>query len=192
MSLSTVPRLMSSQSRVLLERIQDWFIINGGKIHPAVEVTRSNDYAGYCLCVRKGHELLATNVVVSCPQSLVLSVLNVDNAAVPWSAQLKLRWLHSPEVLTRLLLVEQFLLEERSFWHPYIQLLPQPSEQSLDTPLFYTEEDMTWLKGTNLEATKITRENQWRHEYEESMDILSTYDKERHEQLCDKWCVVHV
>ena len=52
-------------------------------------------------------------------------------------------------------------------------MLPQPGErEGSDTPLFYTEEDRVWIRGTNLEGATAAREAKWRAEWEECVGML--------------------
>jgi hypothetical protein len=55
-----------------------------------------------------------------------------------------------------LFLVEQRLKGRDSFWFPYIQLLPTETEMS--TPLWFNDEELAYLKGTNLFSNDIPRE----------------------------------
>ena len=64
--------------------------------------------------------------------------------------------------------MKQRLLEVQSLWWPYIKSLPL----SFNTPLWYDEIDLIWLRGTNLGNAKDIREEAWRQEYEKTMQSL--------------------
>ncbi|SLM39105.1 hypothetical protein LPUS_09545 [Lasallia pustulata] len=69
--------------------------------------------------------------------------------------------------------MEQYLLGKESFWWPYIDLLPSPDKpEFLNTPMWYSEIDALWIRGTNLEQAVQDRERSWRAEYEEGLRQL--------------------
>ncbi|MCJ1379678.1 hypothetical protein MMC17_002780 [Xylographa soralifera] len=116
-----------------------------------------------------------------------MSVLSMERAENPWPEEFVLLFSQSPEVLTRFFLMEQFLRAEDSFWHPYIRMLPQPADDALDTPMFYSPEDCVWIKGTNLEGTRKVRLEQWKQEYQKAVDLLRCSDAARYELLRENW-----
>ncbi|MCJ1250164.1 hypothetical protein MMC30_007390 [Trapelia coarctata] len=170
-----------------IKQITQWFTSAGGTIHPAVEIIYNAPYAGYSLRVRASQYLPSGSRVISCPHNLVLSILSIHRAENPWPTEFLSHWSHSPEVLTRVFLMEQLLLAEEGFWYPYIRMLPQPGEGGLDTPLFYGEEDCVWIKGTNLEGAREVRERAWRGEWEECVRLLGKWDGERGPLLAGRW-----
>ena len=172
-----------------IRHICTWLQHAGGSLHPAVEIVHSEYPAGYSLRVRDGHHIPAGSQVVICPNSLVLSVLTIDYDSHPWRKQLELCHGPAPEILTRFSLMEEFLKGEESFWHPYIQMLPQPGEYGFDTPLYYDEGDCDWIRGTNLEAATIAREEQWRHEYLHFSCSLTSSSGHKHMLFEGKWYV---
>jgi len=172
-----------------IKQISSWFTQGGGIIHPAVEIVYNAQYTGYSLRVLPGQHLPAGSQVVSCPHHFALSVLSMYHVENRWPEKFMARWALATEVLTRVFLMEQFLLGERSGWWPYIQMLPQPGKGGLDTPLFYGEEDCGWIRGTNLEGARIAREKQWREEFEECMGLLGGFYEERFILLSGKWYV---
>ena len=154
--------------------LRDWFVRNGGRLHDAVEITASNS-TGYSLQVREGQTLPSQSEVVSCPHNLTISVMDMDWASDPWPERLVSRWRSSPEVLTRYFLMEQYLKGTESFWWPYIQMLPQPHRVDLlNTPMWYEDSDCAWIRGTNLEGSRIAREAAWRKEFNQGLELLSS------------------
>ena len=143
----------------------------GSHIHPDLQVVY-DDSQGYHGRARKK---LATPTVITCPLKLTLSWLNLDHGQTA-----VVRHIQSPlqavlnrvpnEVLSILVLVEQASLGENSFWHPYIDCLP-PSE-ALTTPLYYTEEDLRWLEGTNVANATRERRQAWQEEWEAACSVL--------------------
>ena len=85
--------------------------------------------------------------------------------------------------------MEEFLRGKESDWWSYLRMLPQPGGEGLDTPMWYGEEDLKWICGTNLEGARATRARQWREEYEEGVGILGRSDEKRFMVLSGKWYV---
>lgn len=160
-----------------------WFTRNGGTIHPAVEIA-SSELHGYFLRTREDHTLTPEVHVVDCPHNLTISVMDMDWAYESWPEDFKSQWRDSPEVLTRFFLMEQFLKKEESFWWPYFQMLPQPHQLHLfNTPMWYEETDCIWIKGTNLDGSRTSRQAAWRQEYDESIELLNQVDRSRSSRL---------
>ena len=172
--------MLDSSGKSNLEKIEkvktlrDWFTTNGGKIHDAVEIVASESN-GCFLWTRHGQTLRPGTPVVSCPHDITISVMDVEWANDPWPKTFISRWRFNPEVLTRLFLMEEYLTGTGSFWWPYIQLLPQPDQPNLlGTPLWYEESDCIWIRGTNLDGSRISREAAWREELDESLGLLTS------------------
>lgn len=161
-----------SKRRVLL----DWFEAHDGIMAKQIELGHRPSQGLY-LAVKAGHNLSAGTCTVSCPKVLTLSYLNAlspdfskgQNIAFP----VKFTENVEPHVVVRFFLMEQYLLEKQSFWWPYIDLLPSPDErESLNTPMWYSEVDALWIRGTNLEQAVQDRERSWRAEYEHGLRQL--------------------
>ena len=172
---------------VYIRDITKWLESAGGFIHSAVEIVHSNDAIGYSLRVQKNHDVLEGSRIASCPSSLTMSVLSMRRAENSWPENFLSFFSQSPEVLTRFFLMEQYLIAEDSFWHPYIKMLPQPEDDALDTPVFYSPEDCVWISGTNLEGTRKVRLEQWKQEYQKAVDLLRSSDVARYELLRENW-----
>lgn len=132
---------------------------------------------GFSLAVRAEHGLSPGSCVVSCPKVLTFSYLNAlssefshgQNLAFPINFTRNV----GPRVVVRFFLMEQYLLGEESFWWPYIDLLPSADKpEFLNTPMWYSEIDALWIRGTNLEQAVQDRERSWRAEYEEGLRQL--------------------
>ena len=85
--------------------------------------------------------------------------------------------------------MDEFLKGEESFWHPYIQMLPQPGPYGFETPLYYDDGDRDWIRGTNLEAATTAREKQWRQEYLHFLGLVATSGEHKHTLFEGKWYV---
>ena len=143
-------------------------------MHPAVEIAMDHG-TGYHLRVRRGYFIVPGTCILSCPHELTLSILNMDRCDLQWPKELQLLWENSPEVCTRFFIMEEYAKNDRSFWWPYVQMLPQPDEpDTLQTPLWYGDEDCVWIQGTNLESARVGRDTLWREQYEKSMAVLQS------------------
>lgn len=160
------------QSTAMNEDFKAWFLSHGGTFHADTEIVSSSH--GFFIRVRDKRGLLPGAQVVSCPHSLVISWLNAVRD--PFLGQFDR---HSASqfinqlVITRIFLMKQFLLREQSLWWPYIRMLPQPDDlHKFNTPLWYEPEDLTWIRGTNLEHGAQRMESLWRQEYEEAASLF--------------------
>ncbi|KKA30936.1 hypothetical protein TD95_004336 [Thielaviopsis punctulata] len=154
---------------MVYQELIDWAKENGATLNDAVTINHSPE---------SGARFVATaNVprsapIVSCPMNLTLSYLNLltpppapfrdpyagASSAPPPSTVANVPFPPAflantpPHVLSRFLLMQQYLLGHSSFWHAYIAALPVPG--SLDLPALWADDDAELLDGTNL-ATSI-------------------------------------
>ena len=162
------------------ENFESWFLTNGGYLHPSVEIASGDD--GNFVRVKQDHFLGPGSMVVSCPHELTISWPGVNQYHFPH--------IHStfePHIATRLFLMKQYLLEEKSPWWPYIDSLPR----SFSTPLWYDDNDLIWLRGTNLGRAKDVREEAWRQEYENAMQQLFTNGSNLEQKHMWTWFVIN-
>ena len=154
---------MAQQSERLSIFIE-WFMSNGGFLHSAVEVASGT--IGYHLRLRGDCTFPPDNYIVACPSKLTMSILNA-NLSTGGRSLASISPQSKPHSTIVLLLMTEFNKGKESFWWPYIQILPQPDEQKLNTPLWYEEDDRQWILGTNLDQGRLDREMMWRMEFEE-------------------------
>jgi hypothetical protein len=170
-----------SLSRV--EELVDWAKSQGAQLNENVELYEDPDY-GIALrvqCVAESgntdplqsiSKLDSRSILVSCPFHLSLSYLNALDQFLDLQA-------HGPafppefisilemDVIGHFFLMLQYLIGETSYWGPYIRSLPQPHEpEKLGTLLYFSESDMAWIRGTQLEGTREKRESKWREGWE--------------------------
>ena len=162
----------SLHSPELSQGLIEWFTRNGGYLHSSVEVVYSDAF-GHHLQVKQGSALVPGDEIVSCPHSLTLSVLNAENTNPSWPKLLDIPADRAAEILTRFFLIEEFLMQEASFWWPYIRMLPQPDRrESLTTPIWYDEQDLIWIADTNLEGARLSRIEAWEAEHRSLVEAL--------------------
>ncbi|KAI5197204.1 SET domain-containing protein [Aureobasidium subglaciale] len=152
-----------------MEAFENWFRSNGGYLHPAVHLAHDED---------QGSHFRATAViepgthVLTVPHSLSMSNLNAqvdDDFPVFRTHAHKF----TVEGLSFFYLMAQWLNKDKSFWKPYLDILPTP-EQGFETPIFYDEEDRKWLQGTDLHPTLLGREAAWKKYWEDGVQVMKT------------------
>lgn len=152
------------------EALLQWFQEHGGQISDDVQVVYSNSQGFHMRAVRP----LTSPVVVTCPLKLTLSCLNLDPkqrevlqvASCLQPCQGKI----PDHILTYLLLIEQRNKGRESPWHAYISCLPGP--MTMGTPLWFDEQDMTFLAGTSLAPAAKERRAAYYQEWEQAVTVL--------------------
>jgi hypothetical protein len=149
------------------EALQSWFSNNGGWLNPHVRVVFDDTGAnGFHVIAATA---LSSPAVARCPIRLTLSFLCLDDkqdVVAHVDSPLQKCLGKVPDfVLNYLFLMEQRCSGKSSIWHPYITCLPGP--ETMNTPIWFTDEDMEYLQGTNLlQASKDRQQGlseQWAH-----------------------------
>lgn len=160
-----------------LDSLVFWAKQHGAFMHESLKCTQ-NGAAGLSLHVREESlPIPAASRLLTCPYSLSLSCINAydthlfPSRSVPLPESfLQQTPLHT---VTVFFLSQQYLLREDSFWWPYIRALPQPDQPDrLGTPLYFAQEDILWLKGTNLERGRSDREDDWKTQFHAAIASL--------------------
>ena len=146
---------MSLDNHLALRR---WLAANNGYVHPDVEVAFDPD-KGYHARIANSKSIQSGTRVAKCSMISSLSVLNALHTP-PFSC----RGTRFPKdflldqdttVVQYFFLMEQWLLQGKSWWAPYLRTLPGPDEVA---DLFFTDsKDIVFFKGTNLERALADR-----------------------------------
>lgn len=131
-----------------------WFKEHGGWLHPNVEILFNEEYGYHGVA---SGDIKAGTTLLECPIELSLSHLNLDpeQNLVPYyrGKVTKCVGRLPPEQLTRLLLIEQLVLGEKSPWAWYIFLLPDPHDLTsalwFDSP-FWNNTPLEWAREDRL------------------------------------------
>ena len=152
-----------------ISSFKGWFEANGGKFHSSVVLPQSGQ--GLSLCVGSHASIIEPGAaLVSCPKKIMMVSSHAQNLFF----LLDPRSLASQTIMLRFFVVEQYLLQEESFWWPYIRLLPQPGhETSLHATTLWNKDDLRWLEGINLGQATHLRKKRWREEFDSTMLALA-------------------
>jgi hypothetical protein len=164
-----------------LQELGAWAISHGGTVHPDAEFAMTPESGSFLRAKGNGPGISVKSKAITCPHSITVSHLNALNI-LPFKSHgpqfpqsfLKCSTIHTIDVF---FLCQQYLLGDKSFWRPYIRTLPQPHDKdSLDTPLWYNEEDKRWLLGTNMEKGYMDREKDWKERWTAGVEMLQESD----------------
>lgn len=154
-----------------------------GHLHESVQIAR-DDARGVHFQVRKDWQdsrVAKETRIIKTPLSSTMSYFNAIDHRLPEDESkpvaavdtFSAHGLHLPrafidavgaEEASVFFLMGQYLMEEKGFWAPYIQTLPQPGE--LTTPLYYEGGDLEWLEGTSLMAAREQKMKFFKEKYE--------------------------
>ncbi|KAI5237028.1 SET domain-containing protein [Aureobasidium subglaciale] len=152
-----------------MDAFENWFRSNGGYLHPAVRLAHDKDQGSHFRAIAV---LEPGTHVLTVPHSLSMSNLNaqVDDDFPVFRTHAKE---FTVEGLSFFYLMAQWLNKDKSFWKPYLDILPTP-EQGFETPIFYDEEDRKWLEGTDLHPTLLGREAAWKKYWEDGVQVMKS------------------
>ncbi|KAF2153945.1 SET domain-containing protein [Myriangium duriaei CBS 260.36] len=151
-----------------MDELLEWLRTNGGYLHPSTRLTRDEKRG----CYLEAEEYLPNRtLVVHVPHSMVLSCLNamVDDNLPVLKANADS---FSVEALGVFYLMSQWLQKDTSFWRPYLNVLNSP-ETGFNTPFWFDEEDLVWLKGTDLLTSFQSRKETWQQYWRDGTAILN-------------------
>ncbi|CAE6452214.1 unnamed protein product [Rhizoctonia solani] len=169
----------------LVNRFNNWAAENFIFIHPSLRFVQSHG----------GHDVYAKNEispgtkVLSCPFSMAITapqakdalvtLFQADNADV---SNVIDQWSERQAVCVYMVLhrvweeIKNSLLPPVLKHKPYIDMLPPPSV--LLTTMYFSRQEMDLLKGSNLYQATLTRNQDWREEWQSCVQGLSTLDAE--------------
>ncbi|EMC98000.1 hypothetical protein BAUCODRAFT_146595 [Baudoinia panamericana UAMH 10762] len=148
--------------------LEQWFKANGGHLHPSIRLDY-NEQSGFLWRARE--PIPPQEIASSVPYSLSLSYINalVDDAYPVFKQR---RTDFTIEAIGFFYLMTQYLNKEQSFWKPYLDVLPSPSEFS--TPLWFdAPADLAWLDGTDVLHTMLARREVYAQYYQSGLKVLS-------------------
>ncbi|KAL7273848.1 hypothetical protein RUND412_003263 [Rhizina undulata] len=162
-----------------------WVVVNGGYIHSSLIFTPGGEpFLRHLQSFSPNSSILkkieisgpsggtihssapipSSTPLLKCPHPLTL---DYSKAGAHFSEKFKKAV--NPRTTIYMFLCYQALLGEKSFWKPYIDILPQ----EFDTPLYFSPDDMDWLQGCNLGAAEVdARREVWRKEWELAVEVL--------------------
>lgn len=182
---------MSSADEQRFGDLLSWGAKNGAKVHELVEVYK-DDLTGFSLRIKESAPgtIPLPLEAVRCPASATLSYLNaLTGTQLPSEPEAKhitdekptfpkpVMNTLPPHVIGRFFLIQQYLLQEESFWWPYIKSLPQPEHVHLwALPAFWPEEDIEYLEGTNAHVAIREIQTNVKGEYKQARKVLKECD----------------
>ncbi|KAL8763269.1 MAG: hypothetical protein Q9184_000909 [Pyrenodesmia sp. 2 TL-2023] len=164
---------------------REWFRKGGGRLEEHIELLY-DPHRNFHLRVEEGQKIQAGSCIVSCPHALTLSQFSVWEERSSTADSLPSSTTETATSITnlsllRFFLIEQYHLGKQSFWWPYINLLPDPcSKCPFDTPLYYDEDDLKWVRGTSLEHSRRSIEELWKDEYAQGLQTIRQSDRHRY------------
>ena len=148
-------------------QLRSLFIKHGGKIHDSVEICYRRD-RGFHLRARG--KIPRETTLIICPYTVTLSILTGHE----WPEGFVTRYQQDLEVVTRFDVMNAYIQGSSHLLWPYIQLLPSPiNARSFETPMYWNEEELAQIKGTNLHAAREKRMSAWQKEHAAAVKILA-------------------
>ncbi|KAK9464437.1 hypothetical protein V1512DRAFT_255412 [Lipomyces arxii] len=143
-----------------ITNLVEWCRENGGFCSDQLKLeTGPSGSTGYAVS-----DIKSTSKLLSCPRNLVM---DYSKASALWEGDQK-PFESSPVIAIRLFLSYQKVLGHNSAWAPYIRVLPD----TFDTPLYFDEDDMKLLEGTNMYGEVELRRQAWMEEWQDAVKSL--------------------
>lgn len=149
------------------EDLKHWFEQNGGYLSPSVSIAKDVTMGVH---LRSNAAVTPGTHICTVPHSLGLSYLNAlaDDKFTVFKTQ-KHRF--KIENIGFFYLMAQYVNRSTSFWKSYLDTLPQPDDGHT-TPLWFSEADMQWLEGTDVQFTATERLAIYRQYYATGIEVL--------------------
>ncbi|KAI9806784.1 MAG: hypothetical protein M1825_006242 [Sarcosagium campestre] len=155
----------------------NWAKEYGAIVHGSLEVVVDDDSGAHMRVKRDTPSIDGRTVLLACPHALSISYLNAIECLpfVSHSKRLPDAFIKalSKHTVTVFFLCQQYLLRDDSFWWPYLRTLIPPEEgEKLGTPLWFSETDKQWFRGTNMKVGYEDREKEWHSQWAEGVRLL--------------------
>ncbi|KAF4554924.1 SET domain-containing protein 1 [Elsinoe fawcettii] len=152
----------------VMDELKAWLLTNNGSLHPSTELGSDEKRGNYMVAKE---DIPDGERIMTVPHSLFLSCLNamVDDSLPVLKANADS---FTVEALGVLYLMSQWLNKEKSFWKPFLEILPTP-DQGFNTPFWFDEDDLRWLEGTDLSKTFKDLEAGWQKYWRDDTKILA-------------------
>lgn len=154
---------------IIMDVLEKWFRDNGGYLHPSIQLAQDAEHGSH---FRATASIELGSHVLTVPHSLAMSNLNaqVDDDFPVFRTHAQQFTVQS---LGFFYLMAQWLNKDKSFWKPYLDILPSP-EGGFETPMFYGEDDRQWLEGTDLHASVLGRDAAWKKYWEDGVEVMKS------------------
>ncbi|KAG9240792.1 hypothetical protein BJ878DRAFT_268684 [Calycina marina] len=149
------------------------------------------------LSFRTTEDLLSGSAIANCSYPVSLSYLNaIQHPGFPRRSEpFPISFLETlapddPNVIGFFFLIQQYLLKEKSFWWPYIRLLPLPDGPGdLNIPVLWSDDDCRFLAGTNAEPPIRMKQRIWSSEWQKGIRLLQeeSYDCQNFTLTLYRW-----
>ncbi|KAK3072093.1 hypothetical protein LTS18_014710, partial [Coniosporium uncinatum] len=182
------------------EKLLAWFAQQGGYLHPDIKLAHNDQYGLHFtaskplsistasaddnndnLSKSSSGGLPSHLTICTTPLALTLSHRDILASSNPPSICASLVGHLDDAACTYFFLAEQKLLGEKSKWAAYIDALPKEGE--MGTPLWWRDEEMGWLKGTNLGGAVEGRRAAWREVWGKGVERLREVEEGKGEGL---------
>lgn len=117
--------------------LTQWARQNGASISEKVKFIWNTDGSG--LTAQATSPIDPDDVLIQCPESLIMG---------PKVA--KSLFSNTAQPFIKLALLHEQSLGDKSQWYTYISALPKPGSAELGVPLYFDEQDLVYIQGTNL------------------------------------------
>ena len=170
------------QDKLLIQNLVNWASSNQAHLHSDVEIYE-DPITGFSF--RAVRDIAPSTQLVTCPYQISLSYLNtIESSSHVLRYQtesfpppfLESLGEHDPNIIGYFFLVQQYLMGDKSFWWPYIRLLPQPDQpERLGIPIWWPVADQKFLAGTNADPPINKRKEMWMAEWKRAISILRNH-----------------
>ncbi|KAJ9149451.1 Ribosomal lysine N-methyltransferase set10 [Pleurostoma richardsiae] len=181
---------MKSLDQERFAELLSWAKRLGSGLDPNVEVY-DDAVTRFSLRVKEGgHHLSPGDAVMTCHMATSFSFINALLGAPLTSHRTEINepddtrrfpseFINSvpPHVVGRFYLMKQYLQGKESFWWPYIRTLPQPENvQSWSLPVFWPDDDASFLEGTNAGVATEEMQSNLKREFKHARRLLKDLD----------------
>ncbi|KAH9983192.1 hypothetical protein BJV74DRAFT_851425 [Russula compacta] len=184
-TMSSTPITAEPRNAVLFK---EWLVSHGGSFHPGVRY--SSVPSG--LSIQSSEAIAPDATIVTCPFSIIITPLSCRGALLPilkdasGTASMLERWTERQSIIVYLCLHWILISGPDGTYDglihaPYLDTLPSPSQ--LRTPLHFTGEELSALRGTNLYGATIDRRQVWEAEWEQCCADVSAVNAEWGKEL---------
>ncbi|EGC32310.1 hypothetical protein DICPUDRAFT_155733 [Dictyostelium purpureum] len=149
-----------------LKEFKEWLVNNNAYINPNIDIELLDKY-GRSIVAKKS--IKKQDKLISIPKDIIMSNIGGYPKKIPKEIYEQVQSIGLSPTNLQAVFIMYSKLNEKSFWHPYVTVLPE----SFSTSLYFSDNELDELQASQLKEFTIIRKDGIERHYESTFSRLS-------------------